>query len=63
MSVVKTGYVGVLLDGKELHSSQYGVRHYRKVIETAAKHKIMIDIAKPQVIFSRTSVVFLTPIN
>jgi len=47
VSVVKTGYVGVLLDGKELHSSQYGVRHYRKVIETAAKHKIMIDNHEP----------------
>jgi len=44
---VKTGYVGGLLDGKELHSSQYGVRHYRKVIETAAKYKIMIDNHEP----------------
>lgn len=42
MNTVKTGYVNILLDGKELHGSQYGVRHYRKVIETAAKHHIMI---------------------
>lgn len=44
---VKTGYVGNLLDGKERHSSQYGVRHYRKVIETAAKYHIMIDNHEP----------------
>ncbi len=43
VNAVKTGYVGGKLDGKEMHSSQYGVRHYRKVIETAAKHHIMID--------------------
>ncbi|MFI3287257.1 MAG: glycoside hydrolase family 97 protein [Rikenellaceae bacterium] len=44
---VKTGYVGDLLDGKERHSSQYGVRHYRDVIETAAKYKISIDNHEP----------------
>ena len=42
MNTVKTGYVNMLLDGKELHGSQYGVRHYRKVVETAARNKIMI---------------------
>ena len=44
---VKTGYVNNLLDKKELHGSQYGVRHYRKVIETAARHHIMIDNHEP----------------
>lgn len=44
---VKTGYVNQLLDGKELHSSQYGVRHYRKVIETAAAYNVMIDNHEP----------------
>lgn len=44
---VKTGYVNRLLDNKELHSSQYGVRHYRKVIENAAGHHIMIDNHEP----------------
>ncbi len=44
---VKTGYVGGVLDGKQQHSSQYGVRHYRKVIEEAAKYKIMIDNHEP----------------
>ena len=44
---VKTGYVGQLFDGKELVKSQYGIRHYRKVIETAAKYHIMIDNHEP----------------
>lgn len=44
---VKTGYVNLLLDGKELHSSQYGVRHYRKVIEAAAANRVMIDNHEP----------------
>lgn len=47
VDVVKTGYVGGKLDGKQPHSSQYGVRHYRKVIEEAAKYKIMIDNHEP----------------
>ncbi len=47
VDVVKTGYVSPLLDGKERHSSQYGVRHYRKVIETAARYHIMIDNHEP----------------
>ena len=45
--VVKTGYVGHLMDGKEQAKSQYGIRHYRKVIETAAKYQIMIDNHEP----------------
>ena len=45
--VVKTGYVGHLMDGKELAKSQYGIRHYRKVIETAAKYQIMINNHEP----------------
>jgi len=44
---VKTGYVGHLFDGKELAKSQYGIRHYRRVIECAAKHRIMIDNHEP----------------
>ena len=44
---VKTGYVNLLMDGKEDHSSQYGVRHYRKVIETAAANKVNIDNHEP----------------
>ena len=44
---VKTGYVGHYFDGKELAKSQYGIRHYRKVIETAAKYHLMIDNHEP----------------
>ncbi len=47
VNAVKTGYVSPRLDGKERHSSQYGVRHFRKVVETAAKYKIMIDNHEP----------------
>lgn len=43
---VKTGYVGDNLEG-ERHSSQYGVRHYRRVIETAARHRLCIDNHEP----------------
>jgi len=44
---VKTGYVAVKLSGLELSHSQYGVRHYRKVLECAARHHIMIDNHEP----------------
>jgi alpha-glucosidase len=47
MNTVKTGYVNKYLDKKQWHDSQYGVLHYRKVIETAAKYKIMIDNHEP----------------
>ena len=45
--VVKTGYVGAMLDGRELQHSQYGARHYRRVLECAARHHIMIDNHEP----------------
>ncbi|RZJ69524.1 glycoside hydrolase family 97 protein [Flavobacterium sp.] len=44
---VKTGYVNKYLDKKEWHDGQFGVRHYRKVVETAAKFHIMIDNHEP----------------
>ncbi len=44
---VKTGYVNSVLAGKELHHSQYGVRHYQKVAELAAQYHIMIDAHEP----------------
>lgn len=47
VNTVKTGYVNKFLDKKEWHDSQYGVRHYRKVIETAAQYHIMIDNHEP----------------
>jgi alpha-glucosidase len=62
VSCVKTGYVGSRLDKKERHSSQYGVRHFRKVIETAAKYHIMIDNHEPVMLtgLSRTYPNFMT---
>lgn len=43
---VKTGYAGGFAGG-EYHHSQYGVRHYQKVVETAAKYQLMIDAHEP----------------
>lgn len=47
VNAVKTGYVRPKLESREFHSSQFGVRHYRKVLETAAKYQIMIDNHEP----------------
>ena len=47
---IKTGYVAPIirtLDGLQWNKGQSGVRHYRKVIETAAKYHIMIDNHEP----------------
>lgn len=44
---IKTGYVNPMLDNKELQHSQYGIRHYRKVIETAAKYHLMVVNHEP----------------
>ena len=47
---IKTGYVSPIirtLDGLQLNKGQSGVRHYRKVIETAAKYHICIDNREP----------------
>ena len=43
---VKTGYAGAY-PGGYWHHSQYGVRHYRKVVETAAKYHTTIDAHEP----------------
>lgn len=44
---VKTGYVNNFMDAREHQHSQYGIRHYRKVIETAAKYQIMVINHEP----------------
>lgn len=44
---IKTGYVSPKADRKEWHHGQFMVRHYRKVLESAAKHKIMLDVHEP----------------
>ena len=55
--VVKTGYVGwgrgvprIDADGTihgEWHHGQWMVRHYRRVVEAAARHGIMLDVHEP----------------
>jgi len=57
IDVIKTGYVNhgqniKRIDEKgdtvkEWHHGQYMVRHYRKVVEEAAKRKIMLDVHEP----------------
>ncbi len=43
---VKTGYAGGFPNNYR-HHSQYGVKHYQKVVEMAAKYQIMIDAHEP----------------
>lgn len=43
---LKTGYAGAM-PGGYLHHSQYGVRHYQKVVETAAKYKVTVNAHEP----------------
>ncbi|MBQ8101244.1 MAG: glycoside hydrolase family 97 protein [Paludibacteraceae bacterium] len=47
INAVKTGYVNPKHDGREWQRSQYGVEHYRRVVETAARYEIMIDNHEP----------------
>ena len=47
IDAVKSGYVTDTTPEGNSHHSQFMVRHYRKVIETAAKYKIMMDVHEP----------------
>ncbi len=47
INAVKTGYVTDTTAQGDSHWSQYMVRHYRKVIETAAKYGLMLDVHEP----------------
>lgn len=47
IGIVKTGYCGGVFRNGERHGSQYGVRHYQRVVETAARYRIMIDCHEP----------------
>ena len=40
---VKTGYAGQMHPKGQHHHGQWNIRHYRKVVEEAAKHKIMTN--------------------
>lgn len=44
--VLKTGYAGGI-SGGYYHHSQRMVQHYRKVVELAAKYKLMLDVHEP----------------
>jgi alpha-glucosidase len=44
---VKTGYVGDTTDLGHAHQSQYMVRHHRRVIETAARYGVTLDVHEP----------------
>ena len=44
---VKTGYVGDTTEHGHAHQSQFMVRHHRRVIETAARHEIMVNVHEP----------------
>lgn len=46
MHYIKTGYAGGVPGGHKRHG-QYAVRHYRKVVETAAAHEISLDVHEP----------------
>jgi len=46
IKAIKTGYVGKI-PGGVLHHGQQMVRHYRKVVQKAAEHRIMLDVHEP----------------
>jgi len=44
---VKTGYVGSIKPAGQFHYGQWMVRHFRKVIQTAARYNISINVHEP----------------
>ena len=56
IDIVKTGYAGPVTPEGENHHGQCMVEHYNKVMRTAAKYKIMLDVHEPIVLsgLSRT---------
>jgi alpha-glucosidase len=47
LDAIKSGYVTDTTPEGNSHHSQFMVRHYRKVLETAAKNHIMMDVHEP----------------
>ena len=47
VDAIKTGYVADMTGEGHSHYSQFMVRHYRHVIEEAAKHGIALDVHEP----------------
>jgi len=44
---LKTGYVGDRTEDGHAHHGQYMVRHWRRVVELAAQHGIMLNVHEP----------------
>src|SRR5205085_648831 len=44
---IKSGYVNDKTPEGHAHTGQYMVRHYRRVVETAARHGIAVDVHEP----------------
>ena len=44
---IKSGYVNDKTVEGHSHTGQYMVRHYRRVVETAAKYGLMVDVHEP----------------
>lgn len=47
VQAIKTGYAGKMTPEGMYHHGQYMVNHYRKVLELAAKHHIMVNAHEP----------------
>ncbi len=47
LDAIKSGYVTDLISTGDSHYGQVMARHYRRVIETAAKYGIMLDVHEP----------------
>jgi alpha-glucosidase len=47
LDAIKSGYVTDLTTAGHSHYSQYMVEHYRRVVETAARYGIMLDVHEP----------------
>jgi len=47
INAIKTGYVQKIIPKGEYHHGQWMVNHYRRVLEKAAKYKIMVNAHEP----------------
>ncbi len=47
LNSIKSGYVGRIEPGDYHHHGQWMVNHYRRVVEKAAEHRIMLDVHEP----------------
>ena len=47
VKAVKTGYAGGIHTKGQFHHGQFMVKHYRKVVEAAAKYQIMVNAHEP----------------